>query len=167
MRRPERVKGALGAFGEAGQASALTQGANATSPPGQDLVRVSLVTDVPDQPVVRGIEHIVKRHGELHHPETGPEVPTSDRHRTDRFKAQLIRKRFEVVDGKPAEIFGCLNLVKSRRVRLRHGLCSFVAEPGRGASQTSTQRWRSRPYRRRSGRRILNRTCLVAGYRPQ
>src|SRR5215472_7555134 len=137
MRRPERVIGALGAFGEARQASALTQGANAAAPPGQDLVRVGLVTDVPNQPVMRGIEHIMERHGELHHPETGTEVPAGDRHRTDGLAPQLVRKRFEVVDGKPAEILGCLDLVESRRVRLRHELYSFVAEPGRGDSQTS------------------------------
>src|SRR5215472_14778566 len=166
MRRPERVIGALGAFGEARQASALTQGANAAAPPGQDLVRVGLVTDVPNQPVMRGIEHIMERHGELDHPQTGTEMPAGDRHRADGLAPQLVRKRFEVVDGKPAEILGCLDLVKSRRVRLRHELYSFVAEPGRGVSKTSTQRWRSRPCSRRSGRRILNRTKLVAGYRP-
>ena len=35
------------------------------APPGQNLVRVSLMADVPDQPVVRRVEGVVHRHGQL------------------------------------------------------------------------------------------------------
>ena len=58
MRRAERVVFALGALGEAGQAAALAQGADAVAPAGQDLVRIGLVADVPDQPVVRRVEEL-------------------------------------------------------------------------------------------------------------
>ena len=53
---------ALGALGEAGQAAALAQGADAIAPAGEDLVGVALVADVPDQPVARRVEHIMQRH---------------------------------------------------------------------------------------------------------
>ncbi len=53
MRGAERVVFALGALGEAGEAAALAQGADAVAAAGQDLVRIGLVADVPDQPVAR------------------------------------------------------------------------------------------------------------------
>ena len=51
MRRAERVIFAFGALGEAGQAAALAQGAHARAPAGDDLVRIGLMADVPDQTV--------------------------------------------------------------------------------------------------------------------
>ena len=53
--------------GEAGQAAALAQGADAVAPAGQDLVRIGLVADIPDQPVARRVEHSVDRDGQLDH----------------------------------------------------------------------------------------------------
>src|SRR3546814_19387009 len=58
VRGAERVVFALGALGEARQAAALAQRADAVAPPGQDLVRVALVADAPDQDVARGVEHV-------------------------------------------------------------------------------------------------------------
>ena len=52
MRGAERVVFALRALGETGEAAALSQGADAVAPAGQDLVRIGLVTDVPDQAVL-------------------------------------------------------------------------------------------------------------------
>jgi hypothetical protein len=45
----ERVVFALGALGEAGEAAALAQRADAVAAAGEDLVRIGLVADVPDQ----------------------------------------------------------------------------------------------------------------------
>ena len=42
-------------------AAVLAQGAIAAPAAGEDLVRVGLVADVPDQPVVRRVEHVVQR----------------------------------------------------------------------------------------------------------
>ena len=53
------------ALGEAGQAAALAQGADAVAAPGEDLVRIGLVADVPDQPVARGVEVLVQGNGQL------------------------------------------------------------------------------------------------------
>ena len=52
MRGAERVVFALGALGEAGEAVALAQRADAVAPAGEDLVRIGLVADVPDQAVL-------------------------------------------------------------------------------------------------------------------
>src|SRR3546814_4541375 len=61
MRRPERVVLALAALGEARQAAALAQRADAVAAPGHYLVRIALVPDVPHQLVARRVEHIMDR----------------------------------------------------------------------------------------------------------
>ena len=75
MRGAERVVFALGALGEAGKAAALAQRADAVAPAGQDLVRIGLMADVPDQPVLGRVEHVVQRDRQLDHAETGAEWP--------------------------------------------------------------------------------------------
>ncbi len=69
MRRAERVVDALGPLGEAGKPAALTQGHHPVAPAGEDLVRVALVADVPDEDVVRRVEDVMERHRQLHHAE--------------------------------------------------------------------------------------------------
>ena len=49
------VFGSRSAIGEAGQAATLAQGADAVAAPGEDLVRIGLVADVPDDAIVRGV----------------------------------------------------------------------------------------------------------------
>ena len=61
MRRAERIVFALAPLGEAAEAATLAQRADAVAAPGQDLVRIALMPDVPDQPVARRIENIVDR----------------------------------------------------------------------------------------------------------
>ena len=78
--------------GEAGQATALTQGANAIAAAGEDLVRIALMADIPDQNVVGGIESIVDRHCQLDHAETGSEMTSGHGDSVDQFCPQLIRQ---------------------------------------------------------------------------
>ena len=61
MGRAEGVVFALGAFGEAAEAAALAQSADAVAAPGQDLVRIALMADIPDQLVMRRVEDRVDR----------------------------------------------------------------------------------------------------------
>ena len=92
MRRAERVVFALGALGEARQAAALAQRADAVAPAGQDLVRIGLVADVPDQPVARRVEHVMQRHGQLDHAETGAQMAAGHRDRVDRLGCATRRR---------------------------------------------------------------------------
>ena len=92
MRGAERVVLALGALGEAGQAAALAQGADAVAAAGQDLVRIGLVADVPDQPVARGVEDLVQGDGQLDDAEAGAQMAAGHRHRVDGLLAQLVRR---------------------------------------------------------------------------
>ena len=92
MRGAERVVFALGALGEAGEAVALAQRADAIAASGQDLVRIGLVADVPDQPVGRRIENVMQRDGELDHAEAGAEM-AAGRRRRRRWSQRAIRQR--------------------------------------------------------------------------
>ena len=99
MRGAERIVFALGALGEAGQAAALAQGADALAPAGQDLVRVGLVADVPDQPVARRLEHAVQGNRQLDHAEPGAEMAARHRDRVDRLLPQLVDELAQVLLG--------------------------------------------------------------------
>ena len=57
----ERVVGALGAAQEAARTVGVLHAEEGRAPPGERLVRVALVADVPDQPVARRVEDVVER----------------------------------------------------------------------------------------------------------
>ena len=108
MRGAERVVFALGALGEAGQAIAHPQGADAVAAAGENLVRIGLMADVPDDPVPRGVEHVVQGDRELDHAETGAEVPAGDGDRIDRLGTQFVGDLPELALFEPPEVVrGC------------------------------------------------------------
>ena len=115
MRRAERVVFALGAPGEAGKAAALAQRADAVAAAGQDLVRIGLVADVPDQPVVRRVEDVVQRDGQLDDAEAGAEMAAGDRDRVDRLLPQLVGELLQLVVLKRAQIRRRLDTIEQRR----------------------------------------------------
>jgi hypothetical protein len=117
----ERVVLALRPLGEAGQAAALAQRADAVAPAGDDLVRIGLVADVPDQPVGRGVEHIVQRNGELDHAEPGAEVAAGHRDGIDHLQAELVGELAQVGGIELAQVDRRVDLVKQRRLRRRLG----------------------------------------------
>ena len=70
-------KGVVDAFvglGETGKAPRLAEGVEAVLPAGEDLVGVALVADVPDDAVLRRVEHPVEGDRQLHRPQVGGEV---------------------------------------------------------------------------------------------
>jgi hypothetical protein len=90
VRRAERVVLALLAGGEARKPAALAQSADAVAAAGEDLVRIALMADVPDQPVARRIEDIVKGDRQLDHPQAGTEMAAGHGDRVDQILAQLV-----------------------------------------------------------------------------
>ena len=67
---------------------------------GQHLVRVGLVADVPDQPVVGRVEDVVQRDREFDRAEAGGEVAAHLADGVDQEFAQLVGERHEL--GRPA-----------------------------------------------------------------
>ena len=109
MRGAERVVLALGALGEAGQAAALAQRADAVAAAGQDLVRIGLVADVPDQPVARRVEHVMQGDGQLDHAEAGAQVAARHRDGVDGLLAQLVGDLAQVGLRHAPQILGRLD----------------------------------------------------------
>ena len=68
------IKGRFTAFGKAGQPVFLAQGFDLRAPPCQDLVRIGLMTDIPDQPVMRRLKNIMQCHGQLDNAKPGPQM---------------------------------------------------------------------------------------------
>ena len=97
MRGAERIVFALGALGETGQSAARAQGADAVAAVGEDFVRIGLMADVPDQPVGRGVEHVVQRDREFDDTEPGAEMAAGHRDRVDGFAAQVVGKLPQLV----------------------------------------------------------------------
>ncbi|GAA0007618.1 hypothetical protein BRDID11002_76240 [Bradyrhizobium diazoefficiens] len=128
MCRAERIVVALAALGEAGQAAAGAQGADAVAPPGEDLVRIGLVADVPDQPVARRVEDVMDRGGELDHAETRAEVTAGYRDGIDGLLPQLVGDLANLLDLELAQVVRRPDGVEKRRLTVCvHGDFQFVS----------------------------------------
>ena len=67
---------------------------------------VRLVARVPDEPVRRGTEHVVERHGEFDHTKARPEVAADLGDHVDVPVANLSDERLELVARQFPEISG-------------------------------------------------------------
>ena len=81
---------AFGPLGETGQPVTLAQGSDTVAAPRENLVRVDLMADIPDNLVIRCIEQIMQRNGQFDHAEPSAEMAAGHRHGIDRFGAQFI-----------------------------------------------------------------------------
>ena len=70
MRRAERVVFALAPLREARQPAALTQRRDPVLATRQNLMRITLVTDVPNQDVARGVKNVMDRRRQLDNAQT-------------------------------------------------------------------------------------------------
>src|SRR5215472_7646180 len=115
MRRAERVVFAFRALGKTGQPAALADRANAVAAAGQDLVRVCLMADIPNQPVARRVENIVQRYRQLDDAEAGAEMTAGYRDGVDQFRPQFVRQLPKVFLRQLAQIGRKIDLVEQRR----------------------------------------------------
>ena len=105
MRGTKRVVRALVTLGEAVEATGTAQRAHPIPPSGQDLVRVALIADIPDQPVAWCVEDVVQRQGQLDHAEPGTEMPARARDRIDQLGAQFGGDLGQAFPGQAAQGF--------------------------------------------------------------
>ncbi len=96
MRGAERIVFAFCALGETGKTARLTQRADAVAAARQNLVRIGLVTNVPDQPIPRRIEEIVQSDRQLDDAEPGAQVAARLRNGVDQFGAKFRPRAAEV-----------------------------------------------------------------------
>ena len=104
MGRAEGVIGRLGSLGETRQPIFLPDRVHLFASPGQDLVRIGLMADIPDQLVARRIENGMDRHRHLDHTQPRAEMPTRLADRPDGFRAQLIGKAAQLRIAHPLEV---------------------------------------------------------------
>src|SRR6185312_12457252 len=89
---------------------------------GDDLVRIGLMADVPDQPVTRCVEDVVQRHCELDHAQTRAEVAAGYRHGRDRLLAQFVGELAQLIGTQPTYIGWRVDAIEKRRGVLCHEL---------------------------------------------
>ena len=104
MAGPERVVGTLGTLEKTRDAVLLAQGIHFLGTPGQQLVRVCLVPDVPHQLVGRRIENVVQRHRQLDDTEAGADMAAGPRAHVDQAGTHVRTQRAELIAGEGFEI---------------------------------------------------------------
>ena len=112
VRGAEGVVFALRALGEAGQALALAQGADAVAAPGEDLVRIGLVAHVPDQNIVRSFINCVQGDGQLHDAEARAQMAAGHGDGVDGLHPQFVRHLAQLGDGQVAQVGRRGDLIK-------------------------------------------------------
>ena len=75
MRGTERVIGAFRPLRESAQPVLLPKRPDPVPAARQDLVGIALVAHIPDDPVLRRLEHGMKRHGQFHDAQPGTQMP--------------------------------------------------------------------------------------------
>ena len=76
--------------GKGARPPCLLDGVQQFAPPGEHLVRVGLVADVPHQPVIGRVEDVMQRDGQLDRPQTGGEVAAAGADALDQELPQLV-----------------------------------------------------------------------------
>jgi hypothetical protein len=112
VRRAEDVVGALDAAREAGDAAVLAQRGEAVASPGEDLVGVRLVADVPHDAVARRVEDRVQGQRQLHRPEARGQVPAILRAGVHDQLADLFRQAGQGFRWELLEVLRAVNPVQ-------------------------------------------------------
>ncbi|KAG1252318.1 hypothetical protein G6F65_017972 [Rhizopus arrhizus] len=87
----------------------LAQPRHAGAASRQDLVRVGLVAHVPDDPVMRRVEHLMQRQRELDRAQVGRQVPARFGYRLQHEAAQFVRKLLQLATIQALEVCRGLN----------------------------------------------------------
>ena len=116
MSGAERIVIAFGSLGETGQTAARAQCADPITTAGQNLVRIGLMPDIPDQPIARGVEDVMQRRRQFHDAQSGSEMATGNRNRIDGFLTKLVGNLPNLVHLQPAQVVWCPNGVEKRRL---------------------------------------------------
>jgi len=96
VRGAEGVVFAFGATRETGNAIELTQRAHLVATAGQNLVRIRLMADVPDDAVFRRIENVMQGNRQFDRPQIGRKMAPGLGYRIEHEGAQLGCQRLEL-----------------------------------------------------------------------
>ena len=117
---------ALGDAAERREALVLADRRELVAAAGQDLVRVGLVADVPEDLVARGVEQRVQRDGQLAGAEVRAEVPADLTDRVDDVLADLLSDLRQLFLAEGVQVLRALDAVEEAVVM------SFLCTSGEG-----------------------------------
>src|SRR6187549_2337062 len=107
----ERIEFAFCPLREAAEPSGLPDRPYAVAAAGDDLVRIALVANVPDQFVVRRIEHIMDGDGQLDNAKARSKMSAGLGYRRDHLAAQLIGQLRQLRLFQGTEFSGEIDLI--------------------------------------------------------
>ncbi|KGX49628.1 hypothetical protein Y025_5571 [Burkholderia pseudomallei TSV32] len=136
----ERVVFGFRAARKARDAVELAQRLHPVAAARQDLVRIGLVTDVPHDPVVRRIEHVMQRDRQLDRTEIGRQMAARLRHAVEDERAQLVGERLQLATIETAQVR-----------RIVDGFQQVVHRRSIVGKQTRPHFLRAHPWRGRGG----------------
>jgi hypothetical protein len=114
---PHDVVLGLGDRAERGEPAVLADRAQPVAAPGEDLVRVGLVPDVPEDLVARRVEQAVQGDRQLARAEVRAEVAADLADRVDDQLADLLRDILELRVGELVQVPRAVDLVQEAHVR--------------------------------------------------
>jgi len=92
MRRTESIELTLRASRKSGNTAVLTQRSHRFPPSGENLMRVSLMANIPYQPVLRRVEHIMQCDGQFYRAQVRRKMTARFCHRLKKKFTQLSSK---------------------------------------------------------------------------
>src|SRR5262245_46008219 len=117
---------------ESAQTASGSHGGDPIPAAGQDLVWVGLMTDVPNQFVIRGIEDVMQGNRQLDYAETGSKMAARNRNRVDGLGAQFIGNLLQVPRINAAQVGRALDRIE----KVGAGICQEVIVGRRHAVNT-------------------------------
>ena len=110
-----------------GQPATLTQRAHPRATAGENLVRIGLMPDIPDQLVARGVEHAVQRNGQFHDAQPRAEMSAGHRNDIDGFLAQLVGQVLQCSAGSARRSAG--SLIESSSAVFEYKFTEYLNSP--------------------------------------
>ena len=104
MRRPVTVVLAFGADGKAAQPAGSANGVKPVFAPGEQLVDVALVANIPNELIPGRGKDIVQRQGQFHHTQIRPQMAAISGEHRDEFVPNFLRQRLQLFDGQLLDV---------------------------------------------------------------
>ncbi len=149
MTDTKRIERAFIAARKWGEAAFLLDRRDALATPGQNLVRIALMADIPDETVVRRVVQIVQRDREFDHAEARAEMSARACDRFDQVFAQLARDFAELGFIELAQVG---RGVDTGKARIALGVdhvdltgCRWIAIFRQRSSRAARMEWASQP----------------------
>ena len=104
MTNAEGVVVTFSAARKSGQTTRLSDACHALAAPGENFVRVSLMANIPDQPIMGRVEHVMQCNRKLNRAEASRQMATRFADGLNQKTTEFIRQFRQLVDRQPTQI---------------------------------------------------------------